>query len=262
MNEVYKTLALAQRDLMKFLRDRSRIFATFIFPIVFLGIFGPTLNAGYSNLGSKAPYNFMDYIFAGILLQTVFQSSFAGITSLILDREKDFAMSIFVAPVSRISIVLGKILGESLVSFAQLFGIIIFGKIIGVSFGIDKLIEILPLCLLGCIVGGSFGILVASRIEKPESAQQIFPFLIFPMIFLSGAFTPVNNLPLFLNVLKLINPIFYGVDMVRNVLFADTPGLHAAVSNSFSFDLVIFVILGVIFFSAGTFLFTQKEGNK
>ncbi len=260
MNELNKTLTLAQRDLMKFLRDRGRIVATFIFPIIFIGVFGVTLNAGLGkyNLG----FSYIDYVFAGMLLQTVFQSSFAGITSLLLDREKDFSMSIFVAPVSRYSIVLGKILGESLVSFLQLFGIILFGKLIGVSFGFDKLLLALPVCLLGCIVGASFGILVASRISKADNAQRIFPFLVFPMIFLSGAFTPVNNLPWFLNILKEINPIYYGVDMIRNVLFAGTAALPLVTSNTFLFDLTVFSVLGVVFFIVGTFLFTQKEGNR
>src|SRR5690348_4164035 len=114
MRELNKILALAQRDLMKFLRDRPRIVFSLVFPVVFLGVFGLTLNSGLgkANLG----FNYIDYVFSGILLQTVFQSSFQGITSLLLDREKDFSMSIFVAPVSRYSIVLGKILGESLVS--------------------------------------------------------------------------------------------------------------------------------------------------
>src|SRR5258708_2915368 len=102
-------------------------------------------------------------------------------------------MSIFVAPVSRYSIVAGKILGESLVGVMQVLGIVVFGKVIGVSFSLTSIAAVLPFCLLAAFVGGSFGMLLASRIEKSDSAQRIFPFLIFPMLFSSGAFTPVNN---------------------------------------------------------------------
>lgn len=245
---------------MKFLRDRGRIIASLIFPVIFLGVFGVTLNAGFSQ--SSLGFNFIDYVFSGILLQTVFQSSFQGIVSLVQDREKDFAMSIFVAPVSRWAIVLGKILGESLVSFAQIFGIIIFAKLIGMSFGFKELAYSLPVALLGSLVGASFGLLVASRIEKADTAQRVFPFLVFPMIFLSGAFTPVNNLPLVLNVMKIINPLFYGVDLIRNVMYAGRPEFHAVVSNSAGLDLVVFIALGVVFFILGSYLFANKEGNK
>ncbi len=260
MRELNKVLMLALRDLLKFLRDRSRIVATFIFPVIFIGVFGVTLNAGLGqqNIG----FNFIDYVFSGILLQTVFQSSFAGIVSLVEDREKDFSMSIFVSPVSRYSIVLGKIIGEGLVSFTQLFGVIIFGKLIGVSFGWGQLIATLPVLLLASFVGASFGILVASRIGKADTAQRVFPFLVFPMIFLSGAFTPVKNLPLYLDILKTLNPLYYGVDLLRNILFSNSPHRNLVVSNHYAFDLLIFVVLGVVFFFAGTYLFTQREGNR
>lgn len=258
--ELAKILTLAQRDLMKFWRDRGRIVGTFIFPIIFLGVFGVTLNAGIGQ--ARLGFNYIDYVFSGMLIQSIFQSAFQGIVSLIQDREKDFAMSIFVSPVSRYSIVLGKILGESLVAFAQIFGLLIFAKILGMSFGLDKLIPALPFALLGSLVGGSFGILIASRVNSADNVQRLFPFLIFPMIFLSGAFTPVNHLPLALDILKNINPIHYGVDLMRNVIYSGDPAKDLVISHSFNYDLIIFVTLGVVFFIIGGWLFTQKEGNR
>lgn len=260
MGELGKVLILAQRDLLKFVRDRGRIVASFIFPVIFLGVFGVTLNAGFGS--SRLGFNYIDYVFSGMLLQSIFQSAFAGITSLVQDREKDFAMSIFVAPVSRYSIVFGKILGESMVAFAQIFGMIIFAKLMGMSFPILTIIHALPVALLGSFVGASFGMLIASRMNTADNAQRIFPFLIFPMIFLSGAFTPVNHLPLILNILKSVNPIYYGVDLMRNVMFSGLASHDLVVSNSIGFDLIVFIILGIVFFFVGSFLFTQKEGNR
>lgn len=261
ISELSKTLTLAQRDLLKFLRDKGRMAGTFIFPIVFIGIFGVTLDSGLGrvNLG----FSYIDYVFSGILLQTIFQTSFLGIVALISDREKDFSMSLFAAPVSRYSLVLGKILGETLVGMCQVLGILAYGKfLVQVSFPWSKVPITLLICLIASLVGSSFGLLVASRIENADNAQRIFPFLVFPMIFLSGAFTPVNNLPPFLNFLKSIDPIYYGVDLLRNYLFAGSTTLSQVVSNPPLYDLVIFVTLGIFFFFAGTFLFTQKEGNK
>ena len=264
MNSVYSALnhilMLATRDLLKFVRDSGRIVATFVFPIVFLGIFAVTLDAGIGsqNIG----FRYVDYVFSGIILQTIFQSSFMGIVSLISDREKDFSMSIFVAPISRASIVIGKILGESFVGIAQVAGILVFGMLVNVSFTFSSILLALPAILLASFVGGSMGILVASRLDTPESAQRIFPFFTFPLLFLSGAFTPVNNLPLFLDILKTINPLYYGVDLIRNILFAGRSEYSQVVSNPFWLDLVIFSVLGLIFFVVGTWLFSNKEGNK
>lgn len=253
-------LMLATRDLLKFLRDSGRIVATFVFPIVFLGIFAVTLDAGIGaqNIG----FSYVDYVFSGIILQTIFQSSFMGIVSLISDREKDFSMSIFVAPISRSSIIIGKILGESLVGIAQVLGILVFGVLVNVNFSVFSIILSMPAILLASFVGGSMGIFVASRLDTPESAQRIFPFFTFPLLFLSGAFTPVNNLPLVLNVLKTLNPLYYGVDLIRNILFAGRPEYDLVVSNPLWLDTIIFSVLGLIFFIIGTWLFANKEGNK
>lgn len=257
---VQHTFMLATRDLLKFLRDKGRLAGTFIFPIVFLGIFAVTLDAGLGsqNLG----FSYVDYVFSGMILQVIFQSSLMGIVSLIQDREKDFAMSIFVAPISRASIVLGKITGESLVGLLQVMGLIVFGYFVGVSFSPLALLQVIPVILLSSFVGGSLGILFASQLETPESAQRIFPFFVFPLIFLSGAFTPVNNLPPVLNILKSINPLYYGVDAMRNLLFSGRAEFEIVVSNPLWYDLSIFMGLGLFSFLVGTWLFTRKEGNR
>jgi len=258
--ELNNILMLATRDLLKFLRDKGRIVGTFIFPIVFLGIFAVTLDAGIG--AQQLGFSYVDYVFSGLILQTIFQSSFMGIVSLITDREKDFSMSIFVSPISRASIILGKILGESFVGLAQVLGLMLFGFLVNVSFPLTTIFSALPIIILASFVGGSMGILVASRLDTPESAQRIFPFLVFPLIFLSGAFTPVNNLPFILDILKTINPLYYGVDLMRNILFMGRPEFDLVVSNPIWYDATIFMILGLISFALGTWLFSSKEGNK
>jgi ABC-2 type transport system permease protein len=127
MKEFQAIIAIAYRDLLKFLRDRGRIISTFVFPIIFIGILGGSLQ---SNLGSEAGYNFYLFTFVGVIAQTLFQSTAAGIISLTEDREQDFSQEIFVSPVSRYTIILGKILGEGIVAFVQVLGIIIFGMVL------------------------------------------------------------------------------------------------------------------------------------
>ena len=120
MSEASAILALAHRDFIKLLRDRQRMVADFAFPLIFIGILGTSLQAGF---GSQAGgLNLLDYVFTGVLAQTVWQSSALGLISLLADREQDFSQEIFVSPISRYSIILGKILGESLVALPQALG--------------------------------------------------------------------------------------------------------------------------------------------
>src|SRR5690242_21901729 len=106
MTELSGVLTLAHRDLVKLLRDRTRIVADFSFPLIFIGILGTSLQAGF---GDAAGINLMNFVFTGVLAQTIWQSTALGVISLLADREQDFSQEIFVSPISRYSIVLGKI---------------------------------------------------------------------------------------------------------------------------------------------------------
>jgi len=124
MINTHAVIALSYRDLMKFLRDPVRIISTFIFPLIFIGVMGGTFEASF---GSNLPFSILTFTFTGVLAQTMFQSSAMGLISLIEDRENDFSQEIFVSPISRYAIVVGKISGEALVSMTQGIGIIAFG---------------------------------------------------------------------------------------------------------------------------------------
>ena len=105
MSELSGILTLAHRDLIKLLRDRTRIIADFSFPLIFIGILGPTLQAGF---GEVAGVNLLHFIFTGVLAQTVWQSTALGVIFLLADRENDFSQEIFVSPISRYSIFPGR----------------------------------------------------------------------------------------------------------------------------------------------------------
>src|SRR3990167_8342716 len=102
--ELEAIVAIAYRDVLKLLRDRPRIIASLIFPIVFIGALGGSLQ---SNWGSQTGYNLLVFVFTGVFGQTLFQSTASGIISLVEDRANDFSQEMFVAPVSRYSIIFG-----------------------------------------------------------------------------------------------------------------------------------------------------------
>jgi hypothetical protein len=116
MHELSGVLAIAHRDLVKLLRDRTRLIADLVFPMVFIGVLGVSLQSAFDQF---AEFNFLTFVFTGVLAQTLWQSSAMGVISLIEDRENDFSQEIFVSPISRYSIVVGKVLGESLVALPQ-----------------------------------------------------------------------------------------------------------------------------------------------
>ncbi len=258
MKELNAVLTIAYRDFVKFLRDRPRILATFIFPFLFIAVLGSSLQANFGSIG----FNFLVFTFTGVLAQTLFQSTASGIISLIEDRENDFSQEMFVSPISRYSIIIGKILGESLVAFAQAFAIIIFGLILGVSITLTQIISLIPVALIICLFGGGFGVLVLANLSNQRTANQLFPFLIFPQYFLAGVFNPVHNLPLPLLVLSRIAPMTYAVDFLRGIFYSGSPEYDKVVLMSPFLDFTIIAVVFLVFIVFGTMLFVRNERNR
>ena len=256
MSELSAVFTLAHRDLVKLLRDRTRIIADFSFPLIFIGILGPMLQAGF---GDRAGINLTHFIFTGALAQTIWQSTALGMIFLLIDREQDFSQEIFVSPISRYSIIFGKILGESLVALPQAVAIVALGVVLGVPFTPQSLAALALATLIVALFGGAFGVFVLSRLQNQRQANQIFPFVMLPQFFLAGVFNPISNLPLPLDILSKISPMRYAVDLMRDVYYGSGSGIPA-------FDLP--TNLGIIaaefalFMVIGTAGFVRAERNR
>ena len=259
MREINAILAIAHRDLLKFLRDRLRVVSTFIFPIVFIGILGGSFEASF---GEQIGYNLLTFTFTGVLAQTLFQSSAIGLISLIEDRENDFSQEIFISPISRYGIIFGKVLGESLVSIAQGIGIIAFALIIGIPISLSHLLAFIPVALMVCFLGGAFGVIIMANLNSQRAANQVFPFIMLPQYFLAGVFTPISNLPPVLDFLSHLAPMRYAVDLSRATFYTGSPEYGRVVLDNPLFNLIIISLLFVIFLVIGTFLFVRKERNR
>ena len=250
---------LAYRDLIRFLNDRPRLLITFIFPVLFIGVLGGSLQ---KNLGSNVGFNFMTFVFTGVLGQTLFQSTASGIISLIEDRENNFTQEIFVSPVSRYTIIIGKIFGESLVSFAQWIGIVLFALVIGVPFTLVQILVMIPVGLIICFFVGAFGVLVLANLSGQRSANQIFPIIIFPQYFLAGVFNPIKELPPILLFFSRISPMTYALDFARSIFYLGTPDYDKVVIFNPVLDFAVIAIMFTVFIVLGTYLFMKNERNR
>ena len=259
MHELSAVLAIAHRDLIKLLRDRARLVADLVFPMIFIGVLGTSLQAGF---GDESGIDLLAFVFTGVLAQTLWQSSAMGVISLIEDRENDFSQEIFVSPISRYSIVIGKVLGESLVALPQGLAIVVFGIVIGIALGPAALLALVPTALVITVFGGAFGVLVLSRLPNRRAAAQIFPFVMLPQFFLAGVFNPIDDLPWFLDILSRIAPMRYAVDLMRNAYYGFHPEPVAVPLASLGTNLAIIAGLFAVFIAIGTTLFVRSERNR
>jgi len=242
-----------------FLRDRARLIGAFVFPFLLMFLMGGTLQL---NLGKAAGFNFIGFTFTGVLGMTIFQSASQGIASLLEDRQNDFAQEIFVSPISRYSIVLGKIIGESMVALAQAAPLILFAIVLRVPLTALDIMLLVPVAVLGCLVGGSFGLLGMSVINDQRAANQIFGFILLPQFFLAGVFNPINVLPWYLEILSLISPLRYVVDLFRGVVYMGRPEYHKVVLLDPEINLMVMALMFAVFIVTGTALFVRRETNR
>lgn len=259
MTQLNAIITIAARDITKLFRDRVRIAASFIFPVIFIGVLGTSLEA---NFAEHLPYNFLTFVFTGVLGQTLFQSTAAGIISLIEDRQNDFAQELFISPISRYSIIMGKIIGETLVSFIQITGIILFGLIIGIPISFAGLLRLLPVAIIVAAFGGAFGVLVMSNLNNQKTANQIFPFLIFPQFFLAGVFNPIQKLPTILLYASRLAPMTYAVDLVRSVYYFNQTEAQFTTLFTPLLNFAVITVLSLVFITLGTRIFIKKETQR
>lgn len=247
--------AIAQRDLMKLLRDRPRLITTLLFPLLFIGVLGGSLQ---TNLGRTAGLNFLSLTFTGVLAQTLFQSASQGLISLINDRENDFSQEMFIAPISRYTIVFGKILGESLVAMPQGLTILLFGALF-LRPDAGQLVVLVVTSVLVSLFGGAFGVLVLANFTSQQTANQVFTFVMLPQYFLAGVFYPIKTMPPILNLLSDVSPMRYAVDLVRGLFYAGRPEYARIVLEPPLVDLAVMAALFSAFLVAGTALFVRGE---
>ena len=253
MTELRGFYTLWFREVKRYLRDRVRIISSFFQPLLWLVIFG----AGFRFSGQIGGLNYQEYIFPGIIGQALlFTSMFMGI-SVIWDKEFGFMKEILVSPVSRVSIFLGKMIGDS--TDAVLQGTIVFLLAILLGIKVDPITYLAALPVMVLITFGlvSIGLTIASFMGSLESFGAIQSFINLPLFFLSGALFPLTGpgIPEWLQIASKVNPLTYGVDALRTIILGEAwqplQALHVNLAIVGVFDVIMIII--------GTWAFTRMK---
>jgi ABC-2 type transport system permease protein len=227
-------LVVANRELQRLVHDRARLISQLAMPLMFFVIFGAGFNRMISSNSLAPGVSFIEFLFPGIVAQTVFMTSIFSGLSVVWDREFGFLRELLVAPISRLGIVFGKIAGASALAIVQAVIVMFLAPVLKVHIEPMALLKLLPLIVLVSLTLSSFGILLASRMRSQQAFQMLMQLFIMPMIFFSGIFFPLNHVPGWLTVVSLLNPLTYGVDAIRHAM------LGAEIGHAQGFGVVLF----------------------
>jgi ABC-2 type transport system permease protein len=214
MTELDGLYALWYREFKVFLREKSRIVSSLFTPLLWIIVFGGGLGSSVSLGGT----NYQVFIFPGILTMTIlFSSIFFGLY-IVWDKRIDFFKEVLVAPLSRLTIFAGKMLGGCTDALIQGALMLAFGVVLGLSYTMQGVAFAMIFMLVLASATVSIGLVIGSRMESPEGFNLIVSFLVFPLFFLSGALFPISNLPSWLSIFTALNPVTYAVDGMRGAL--------------------------------------------
>ena len=212
MNALLDLWVLLGREVMRYRRERAYWVGQFVFPLVFVGFMGLGLEGVATNLPSQVSYT--AHIASGMLALMVGSGAVGSGFTLIEDRDTGFLRALLIAPVSRASIVLAKLLARALAS------LVLIGLLLLVLMSFTSLHVVHPLALLLSILGitamfSSMGVVLASRLRRGESFRTLSAMVTLPLYLFSGIFYPIATLPLPTRWVAYANPLTYGVELLR-----------------------------------------------
>jgi ABC-2 type transport system permease protein len=227
MQGLWVTYAIWLREIKLFLRERTRIIAMIGQPLLYLLIMGNGIAASLQfRTASGASIGYLVFMYPGIVGMSVLFTSIFSAMSIIWDREFGFLKEVLVAPAPRWAVAAGKILGGATVATTQSAILLALAPVAGVwpSAVLPGLLMVAGLLAVSFLIScamTSLGVAIASLMRSMQGFQMIMNFLVMPLYFLSGALYPVppyEKNP-WMHVLMLVDPLTYGVDALRNVVF-------------------------------------------
>ncbi len=244
------------RAMKRFIRSPSQIIGSVAMPILFL-LF---LDAGFSSLGKflglPAGISYLDFLVPGIIgMSMLFAATTSGIF-LLWDKQFGFLKEVMVAPVQRVSIVIGRVLGGLTTALIQSTLLIIISLFIG--FSIPTILSILEAYGFMFLIGVIFiclGLIIASFMKDMQGFGLILNLLIFPLFFLSGAIYPITALPSIVKYITYLNPLTYGVDGMRSVLI----GISVFGTMGGYIDTAVLIIVALVMLILASISFSKGK---
>lgn len=257
MELMLATYALWRRDISRFLRQRSRVIGALGTPLVFWVLLGSGLGTSFSvgTLGAPAG-GYLEYFYPGTLALILLFTAIFSTISVIEDRHEGFLQGVMVAPVPRVAIALGKILGGTTLALLQAALFLLLAPLGNADISLATLpLLFLVLAVFAFALTG-LGFVLAWMLDSTQGFHAIMNLLLFPMWLLSGAVFPADGAASWVRAAMLANPMTYGVAALRTVLAgADQSGGPASIGAPLTF----ITLFGLLTLAASSWSVTYRR---
>jgi ABC-2 type transport system permease protein len=239
---------LCWREIVRFVRQRSRLTGAFAQPLVFWLLLGGGLSASFRPQGVPDGMSYVEYFYPGaIALVLLFTAIFSTI-SVVEDRREGFLQGVLVAPLSRSTIVFGQALGGTALAMVQGILFLLFAPLVGISLPVLAVLSGVGVMFLIAFSLTSLGLVIAWRMDSTQGFHAIMNLILLPIWLLSGAFFPASGVSPWLGWVMQLNPLTYGMAALRHSLYlgypagaGDVPALAPSLLVITSFCVLTFI---------------------
>src|ERR1041384_5982783 len=229
------------REVVRFYRQRSRVVGVIASPVLFWLVIGSGFGRSFS-AGGGASQHYLDYFYPGALIMIVLFTSIFTMMSVIEDRKEGFLLSVLVAPVPRSAIVLGKVLGGTTLSAIQGLVFLAFAPLAGIHIGLGDLLMIVLTVFLVSFGLTALGFAIAWPMDSTQAFHAIINLFLIPLWLLSGALFPISGASTWIRVLMRMNPLTYGVDLLRELLYPSNRAMSSPIATLVVFSVLMFAL--------------------
>jgi len=247
-------ISLCRRELVRFLRQRHRIIGALVTPLVFWLFIGGGMGRSISFGQSSVPESYIRFFFPGTLVMILLFTAIFSTISIIEDRREGFLQSVLIAPVSRSVIVLGKVLGGTVLASGQGLIFLLLAPLVGFHLHVVSFAIALALMIVVSFALTTLGFCIAWRMSSTQWFHAIMNLFLMPMWFLSGALFPAERAWIGIRWLMTVNPLTYGLSGIRAALLLgegggvhlSAPALWVSFTVSCAFAAGLFVLASII----------------
>ncbi|MFN3075439.1 MAG: ABC transporter permease [Alphaproteobacteria bacterium] len=241
-------LALARREFIRFLRQPHRVAGSVGQPLLFWLFLGAGFTGSFRPPGMEG-ISYLEFFYPGVLMMMVlFASIFSSIT-IIEDRDQGFLQGVLVAPVPRIAIVLGKVLGGTSIAMVQCLLFLLLSPFLGLTMSVSGMLMVVAVLGLSSIGFTALGFLIAWSMRSTAGFHAIMMVFLMPLWMLSGALFPVNHVPGWLHVIMVANPVTHALRALRMPFYAGGGEVLGNPDFFISLAVVLVWVVGCLYLS-------------
>ena len=212
---------LAHREVLRFLRQPTRLFGSLAQPLMFWFFMGSGFAGSFA--GDSSAQNYAEFFYPGIVLMLLLFAAIFSTITLIEDRNAGFLQGVLVAPVSRLSVALGKLAGGTMIALFQSGVFLFLAPVAGIALDFGMILVLFGICALIGMGFTGMGFIVAWKLDSVAGYHAIMSVVMLPMWLLSGALFPIEGAATWLEWIMRFNPVTYAMVILRQAFYA-TPG--------------------------------------